>query len=189
MFGSAFVGVMDAFVQRYGTVATHDAVTRLPAQWRPLVQPHAPRLGILGAKKYPYPFINELVKAMAAAVRAPDEDAFIEMLGSYGVDATLDTVERFALRYLVSPQSVAAKSPEIWRMFHDCGTLTITSCTDREFLSEVSHWPQHDVIVCKLGVGGGRRIVERTGAKNVEARREKCRSWGHDVCLTRIRWG
>jgi hypothetical protein len=66
--------------------------------------------------------------------------------------------------------------------------LTIVSINDREFLSEVSDWPHHDVVVCKLGVEGGRRIVERTGVKNVTARREKCQSWGHDVCLTRVRW-
>jgi hypothetical protein len=97
-------------------------------------------------------------------------------------------VARITLRWLVSPATVAAKSPELWSVFHDCGRLSIVSIGEHEFLSEVSGWPHHDVMVCKLGVEGGRRIVERTGVKNVTARREKCQAWGHDACLTRVRW-
>ena len=187
MYGSAFVGTMEGYLQRYGKSAAQETIARLAPKWRSLLQPHAAALGILGARKYPYAFIGELLKAMASAVKV-DEDTFLRQAAAWGVDATLDTVSRIALRYVVSPQTVAERSPELWRVFHDCGRLTITSLTDRDFLSEVSDWPQHDVMVCKLGVEGGRRIVERTGAKNVEARREKCRAWGHDVCVTRIRW-
>lgn len=187
MYGSAFVGTMDGYLRQYGKAAAQEVISRLSPQWRRLLQPHAPSLGILGARKYPYAFIGELLKCMAATVKV-EEDVFLRQAATWGVDATLDTVSRIALRYVVSPQTVAERSPELWRVFHDCGRLTITSLTDHDFLSEVSDWPHHDVVVCKLGVEGGRRIVERTGAKNVEARREKCQAWGHDVCLTRIRW-
>ena len=189
MYGTAFVGVLEYFEKRYGVVANNTVVAAVLGRWGQFVRPNTRLMGILGAKKYPNAFVGELVRAMAVAVRAPDEDAFIREIAIAGVDATLNTVARAALRYLVSPASVAARSPDFWKLFHDSGRLTITAITDRDFLSEVSEWQNHDVVVCKLGVEGGRRIVERTGAPNVTARREKCIAWGHDVCLTRVRWG
>jgi len=188
IYGTAFVGALQYFEKRYRAVAVSTTIAQLQPKWGQFVRPNVPAMGVLGARRYPYAFVGDLIRAMASAVRAPDEDAFLRELAAAGVDATLDTVARISLRWLVSPATVAAKSPELWRVFHDCGRLTILSITDHDFLSEVADWPHHDVMVCKLGVEGGRRIVERTGVKNVTARREKCQAWGHDVCLTRIRW-
>jgi hypothetical protein len=64
----------------------------------------------------------------------------------------------------------------------------ITELDERHYLSQVSEWVSHDVVLCKIGVEAGRRVVERTGVKNVEARREKCVAWGHEACLTRVKW-
>ena len=33
-----------------------------------------------------------------------------------------------------------------------------------------------------------RRLIERTGKTNVDARREKCVGFGHDVCVVRVKW-
>jgi hypothetical protein len=188
MYGTGLCGAVDYFEQKYGPAAAHTVIAKLPAQWRAYVKPNTPTLGILGAKKYPYAFVGELIRAMAAAVKAPDEDAFIREFASSGFDRTLDTVARILLRSLVTPRHVAERSPELWRLFHDSGRLTITELSDRHYLSQISEWVGHDVLVCKIGVEAGRRVVERTGVRDVEARREKCISWGHDVCVTRVKW-
>ena len=187
IYGTGFLGGVEWYVGRYGPAAAHAVIARLSPAARAYVVPNSPNLGILGAKKYPYAIVGELVRAMAAAVRL-DEDALIRELSTVGVDATIDTVARVAVRWIVSPESVVERSPDLWRTFHDCGTLRITWVSEREFLSEVSNWPHHDLTVCKMCVEGGRRLVERSGVERVEARREKCQSWGHTSCVTRVRW-
>ena len=188
VYGTAVVGAIEYFEQRYGPAAAHAAIARRPAKWRAYVKPNVPALGVLGAKKYPNGFVGDLVRAMGAAVNAKDEDAFIREIASAGLDRTLDTVARVLLRSIASPAAVARHAPELWRLYHDSGRLQITELGERHYLSQVSDWANHDVVMCKLGVEAGRRIVERTRVRDVEARREKCVAWGHDVCLTRVKW-
>jgi hypothetical protein len=188
VYGTAIVGVVEYFEQRYGPAAMHALIAKLPAKWRAFVRPNVPAMGVLGAKKYPNAFVGEVVRAMMGAVNAKDEDAFIREIGAAGLDRTLDTVARVMLRSIASPAAVARHAPDLWRLYHDSGRLLITELTDRHYLSQVSEWVNHDVFLCKIGVEAGRRVVERTGVKNVEARREKCIAWGHDVCVTRLKW-
>jgi hypothetical protein len=185
--GTGIRGAVEHFVQKYGPSASHAVIARLGPSAQKYLTPNAPVLGILGTRKYPYPFCGELIRAMAAVVRA-DEDAFIRELAFAGVDATTNTVARVALRYVLKPADVAERSQELWNIFHDSGRITITDMTDREWLSHLTEWPNHDLTMCKLGVQAAVRIVEKTGVRCVEARREKCIAWGHDYCLTRMRW-
>ena len=62
---------------------------------------------------------------------------------------------------------------------------------DEALVDTVTHlteWPNHDLTMCKLGIYAAARLIEQTGVRSVEARREKCISWGHDHCVTRMRW-
>ncbi len=188
MFGTGVLGAIDYFEQRHGPAAMHALVAKLSPKWREVVRPNVPSMGVLGAKKYPYAFVGDMVRAMAVLARATDEDAFIREIASAGFDRTLDTVARVILRAIASPLDVAQRAPDLWRLFHDSGRLTIVEQGERHYLSQIAEWMGHDVAVCKLGVEAGRRIVERTGVRQVEARREKCVAWGHDVCVTRVRW-
>lgn len=185
-FGTGIRGGIEWFVRTYGPSAGHAAVGRLSPTSRRLVDPHDPALGILGARRYPYAFVGELMRSFAATVRQ-DEDAFLRDIVNAGVDATLNTVGRAILRYAVSPQMVASRAQEMWEVFHDSGRIVILSINDSEYLAALSDWPNHDVTVCKMGLEARRRIVEKTG-RVVEVRREKCVSWGHENCQYRVRW-
>ena len=186
-YGTGIAGSVDYFIKRFGPVAAHTAIARLPRQYRAMLQPHAPTLGILGAKKYPYPFVGELMRAMAAAVHL-EEDAFVRQVISAGMDHSLATVNRIALRYASSPASLAGRAQELWSMFHDSGRMTIVWKGDNEYVAELSEWPNHDVTVCKACVEARRRMLEHTNVADLEMRREKCVAWGHDLCATRVRW-
>ena len=188
VYGTGIVGGVDYFIKRYGPAATHTAIARMSPQWRPYLQPNAPLIGLLGAKKYPWPFVGELLHQMALAVKVPDEDLFLRQVASAAVEATISTVARVFLRTVVSPADVAKRAQELWDAFTDAGRITISGLTDREYLSALSDLPGHDTVMCKVAMEGARRLVERTGVRGVEARREKCISWGHDHCLTRMRW-
>jgi hypothetical protein len=185
--GTGLRGGIEWFVQKHGPSAAHAAVTKLSPDWRKLVDPHDEALGILGARKYPYAFVGELLRSMASAVHA-DEERFLAEIASAGVDATLDTVARVLLKYAISPAAVAGRAQEAWNVFHDAGRLTVLTVSDFEYTSQLTDWPNHDVVVCKLCSYARRRVIERTGVKNVEVTRTKCLAWGHECCAFRVRW-
>lgn len=186
-FGTGIVGGVDAFVHRYGPAAANEVVAKLLPTYPQFVRPNAPVMGLLGARRYPYPFVGAMFRAMIAAVRA-DEDRFLRDITSAGIDATLSTVGRIILRYAVSPWATAGRAQEIWDTFHDAGRVTIEKISDHEYLAVLSEWPSHDTTVCKVCMEARRRVVERTGVRGLEVRREKCQGWGHEACVTRVRW-
>lgn len=188
VYGTSIVGAAEYFERRYGPAATHAAIAKLSSKWRAYVQPNVRAFGLLGAKKYPNALVGDLVRAMIAAVNANDEGAFIREIAVAAFDRTIDTVARVLLRSIATPAAVARHAPDMWRLYHDSGHLEITELGDRHYLSQVTEWVNHDVILCQIGVEAGRHVVERTGMRNVESRREKCVAWGHDVCLTRVKW-
>lgn len=186
--GSAVVGGFDHFEERYGRAAVHAAIALMPAEARAQVSPHLPRLGFLPTRFYSYAFIGQIVRAMFQAVRAPDEDAFLRELGAASIDRTLTTVNRVMLHYMLSPEQYAARAQQIWSLYHDSGVVTVLPSKANEYRVQLSDWPQHDPIVCRIAVEARRRALEHMGAVITESRREQCQSWGHDVCTHAFRW-
>jgi hypothetical protein len=76
----------------------------------------------------------------------------------------------------------------VWDQYHDAGRVTVLSVNDTEYVVQMSELPVHDTVVCKIVLEGRRRILEKTGVKITDARREKCITWGHDVCVMRYRF-
>jgi hypothetical protein len=185
--GTGILGVVDYFIKKWGPAAAHSTIAQLSPTSRAYVTPNAPSMGILGARKYPYSFVGELLRTMAKVARVP-EDPFLREVTSAGMDATLDTVGRIALRYAVSPQMIASRAQDMWNHFHDAGKVTVQVVSDHEYVSDLTDWPNHDVTVCKVAAEARRRLIERTGAKNVEVARLQCVAWGHDRCTFRVRW-
>ena len=186
--GSAVSGGLQYFAERYGRAAIHDIYARQPADARVWMSPHAPMLGLLPTRLYPYPNIGRLLRTMAQVVHATDEDAFLATLAHAGVNATMTTVNRIALRWLVSPSSYASRAQEIWNLYHDSGRLTVLPSAPNELVVQIDDWPNHDLTVCKVCVEGRRRILELIGVRPIEARRSKCRGWGDATCVQYLRW-
>jgi hypothetical protein len=187
MRGTALVGATEWFIKRYGNAAAHAVVAKLTPMHSSFVQPNTPLLGLLGARRYPYPFVGDMLRAMVSAVRA-NEDAFLRSYAAAGMDSTVDTVARVILRYLTTPTLIAKKSQEMWNVFNDAGRIEVTFLGDREYLAVMHDWPTHDTTVCKLCIEARRRVIERTGARNVEVTRTRCQAWGHPVCEHKISW-
>ncbi|GAC1358678.1 MAG: hypothetical protein NVSMB47_11560 [Polyangiales bacterium] len=188
-YGSGIAGAIETFVARYGNAASAEVVGRLQTTpWKALVAPNAPRMGILGARLYPYPFVGALFRAMIAVARPPDEDAFIREIVAGGMDATLSTVNRALLRWMVTPAAHAKRAQEVWSHYHDAGTIKVVVSRAGEYVTEVHDWPQHDVMVCKVCLEARRRVLEKTGVGPIEATRTQCVAWGHPICAYRFVW-
>ena len=186
--GSALYHSVEHFQKRFGNAAAHAVIARLPPAMRAFVTPNAAALGILGARLYPYPFVGELVRTMRDVVHAPDEDAFVKELTYAGLDVLLNTMHRVVLRYLATPSTFLERRQEIWELFHTSGRLLVPMQSETSFVIIDADWQNTDAIVCKVNLEGRRRLLEEMGLRNIEARREKCRAWGHEQCETRCKW-
>jgi hypothetical protein len=186
--GEALVHAVDWYVEKYGNAAAAAVVAELPAAYRSLVRPNAQSLGLVSARRYPYAFVGALVDTMSKVVRAKDHDRFLAEMTDAGIDGATGMVMSVVLRYGVSPRGIARRAQELWDKFHDSGLVTVQVFGETEYVATVSHWASHDANVCKMTVQARRRIIERTGARDVVAIREKCQAWGHDVCIARVRW-
>ena len=186
--GSAVVGCLQYFLDRHGPAAMHAIVANLAPEHRALVQPNAPLLGLLPTRLYPYPMIGQLTRNMIQVIHAADEDVFLRAMAVAAMDSTLGTVNRLMLRWLVSPAQYAARTQEVWDLYHDSGRVKVLPGAANEFIVEISDWPNHDVTICKVVVESRRRILEKIGVRPIEARRSQCQAWGHPVCVQYLRW-
>ena len=186
LLGTAIVGGIEWFIKRYGNVAAHSVLAQMPPAMQLWFSPNAPALGVLGARRYPYPVVGEVVRTMARVVKVPEDDLARDMAIA-GCDATLGTVARGVLRHLVTPRAMASNAQSMWDEFHDSGRL-VARATDDEYLSEVHEWENHDVLVCKMSVAVCAWLIGRMGKQDVAVTRVSCRAWGHDVCTTRVRF-
>jgi hypothetical protein len=186
--GGAVVPAVGWYVEKYGNAAAHAVISELPSQHRHFVTPHQPALGLVASRSYPYGFIGDLVDTMAKVVRARDPDRFLAEFTAAGIDASIGGVMSIILRYGMTPQGFARRAQELWDKFHDSGLITVLENSEHEYVAQIAKWQSHHVSVCKMSVFGRQRIIERTGARDVVAIREKCQAWGHDVCVVRVRW-
>lgn len=181
------VGAIEWYVKKYGAAAAHDVVAKMPARWHGWLKPNAPAWGILGAKKYPYAFCGDLVRTAIQVSRVGDEDSFVREFAAAGIDASVGTVARVLLRYAATPEMLASRAQEAWNLFHDAGRVSV-QVTEHEYQTTITDWTNHDAMVCRISMEVRRRLIERSGRKVIESRRDKCVSFGHPLCLVRIRW-
>ncbi len=187
MAGTPLVWSARFYAEKYGRAAVGEVVSKIQPQWRSLLDPHADASGLLGARWYPYAFVADYVQTARAVVRA-EEDPFVRELAFAGIDGSMSTVMRAMVRWLGTPQSLAARSQESWRLFHDSGIVTVTSQADRELRRSVTEWQGHNVVVCKIVAEVFTRSFGKTGVKNVRVHREECVAWGRDACVFHVRW-
>lgn len=185
--GTPMVGALEWYLKKYGNAAGHELVAKMPERWRGWLRPNAPALGILGAKKYPYAFCGDMVRTAMSVLHIGDEDKFIREFAAAGIDASVGTVARILLRYAATPQSLASRGQEAWNLFHDAGRVHVV-CTDNEYTVTITDWTNHDVAVCRISMEVRRRLIERSGRKVLECRRDKCVAWGHPNCVVTLRW-
>lgn len=187
MAGTPLVWAGRFFAEKYGRAAVGEVVSKIAPQWRSLLNPHADALGLLGARWYPYAFVADYVQTARAVVRA-EEDPFVREVAFAGIDGSMSTVMRAMVRWLGTPQSLAGRSQETWRLFHDTGIVTVPTLGERELRRRVTEWQGHNVVVCKIVAEVFTRSFGKTGVKNVRVQREECVAWGRDACVFHVRW-
>jgi len=87
-----------------------------------------------------------------------------------------------------NPHFVIKKAGLAWRTLHDAGDLEVEQTGDKYVRGKVSNFPDPHKAFCWDLVGYFEKVLEMSGAKNLDVKEIKCRCSGDDCCEFEVRW-
>lgn len=104
------------------------------------------------------------------------------------IAASTNSVYRFVLARLVSPELYAYSVPRFWKQLHTTGERQLTILGKGSAESVVSNWPGHHPLLCTFTIETMVSIFEAMGLKDVRWKRLECVARGNAVCRTELKW-
>jgi len=89
---------------------------------------------------------------------------------------------------LGNPSFVIRRAPLAWRTLNDAGDLEIEQTGDKYVKGKISDYPDFDKGFCWNLLGYFEKVLEMSGAKNVNIKEVRCRCQGDAFCEYEIRW-
>lgn len=89
---------------------------------------------------------------------------------------------------LGNPHFVIRRAPLAWRTLNDAGDLEVEQTGDKYVRGKVSNFPDPHKAFCWDLVGYFEKVLEMSGAKNLDVKEIKCRCSGDDCCEFEVRW-
>ena len=108
-------------------------------------------------------------------------------IGRFDAEKTFSGLYRAFIEF-GNPHSVIRKAPLAWRTLNDTGDLEISKLSDKYVKGKISGVNEPDKCICYNLSGYFERVLEMSGAKNVEMKEIKCRCEGDEYCEYEIKW-
>ncbi len=87
-----------------------------------------------------------------------------------------------------NPHSVIRRASLAWRTLNDTGDLEIEKVSDKYVKGKIREFAEPNKSFCYNLAGYFERVMEMSGAKNVDVREIKCCCDGDDCCEYEIEW-
>lgn len=87
-----------------------------------------------------------------------------------------------------NPQAVIRKASLAWRTLHDAGDLEIEQSNDKYVRGKITNFPDSHKAFCNVLLGYFSKVLEMSGAKNLDVKETKCRVNGDDCCEFELKW-
>jgi hypothetical protein len=184
--------VLREFVQwyetNYGMEGLRSVAGNLPEDLRRYIDPFDPLVNLLASSWYPSRFCNLLLDAVGEGRTHAELEHLAHDATRWIVARGMNSVYRFALRRLITPEMYALSVPRLWRQLHTTGDreVQVTSRTTLE--SKVKSWPGHHPILCTVTIETMCAILETMKCRDVKWRRVSCVSRGASECVTHVEW-
>jgi hypothetical protein len=185
-------GALREFVQWYGInhgkERLREVAQNLPEEMRSYIDPDDPIVNLLAASWYPSRFCNVLLDAVSEGLSQPEIERMAHDATRWIVQRGMNSVYRFALRRLVTPEMYAASVPRLWRQLHTTGDreMRVTSPTTAE--SKVLNWGGHHSVMCTVTIETMCAVFETMRCQHVTWKRVACVSRGASECVTLLEW-
>lgn len=167
--------------QNYGEEGWNKVLNSLEPQDREVLKGKFSPMSFYPVK----PYIN-LMKA-ADKVFGKGDFEICRKIGIYEAEDTFSGVYKIFLE-LGNPNFLINKASLAWRTFHDGGALEIEQVGDKYAKGKIVDFPEFDKCFCVNLVGFFGKVLEMSGAKNLQIQETKCRCQGDKFCEYEIKW-
>lgn len=177
------------YERRFGAEAVRAMAARVPDDLRDALDPDEPIVRILSASWYPASLVHAMLDALAEGRTSQEVDRLARDASREVVKNGMNSVYRFLLEKLVSPEIYARMIPRLWHQLHSTGVRTMTILGEGEAESRITRWPGHHPALCALTNELMCAIFETMGCRNVRWERVRCITHdGGDTCVSRVTW-
>ena len=128
----------------------------------------------------PAPVLSHLMEAVDIVLGKKDFYLCRE-IGRYQAEKGINSFYQMFIR-AGNPSFALKRAPSFWRSLHDEGELVIEITGERSVRARVLHYPDAGKAFCNSLIGYFERVLEMSGAKDVEIFEAKCRSKGGEYC-------
>lgn len=177
------------YERRYGVESVRTIAARVPEGLRDVLDPDEPIVHLLPSSWYPASLVHVMLDALGED-RSPIELERLTKEASRDVVKNgMNSVYRFLLEKLVSPEMYARMIPRLWRQLHSTGERSMEIVGEGEARSRIARWPGHHPTLCALTNELMCAIFEEMGCRNVRWERVRCitRDGGNE-CVATVKW-
>ena len=175
--------------ERYGSDALKQAAERLPDDVRAMLDIESPTFHLLGSLWYPARLVHAFLEALARDRSATEMNRLLyDATRGLVKGGARQSVYRFFLERLVTPEIYAVCVPRFWRQLHSTGDRQVKIARRGYAESIVTNWPGHHPLLCTLTIETMSAVFETMGCKSVTWDRVACVSNGARECKTLLSW-
>jgi hypothetical protein len=193
--GAAIREFFTWYERTHGIESVRVLVRHAPADLRPLLDPEEPLVKLLPSTWYPCRLVHPMLDAVKERMSDAAFNAMAKDANRHLVRQGMNSVYRFFLEKLVSPELYATLVPRFWRQLHTTGVREMTIVTSNddgsgEAISITRDWAGHHPLLCVCVIETMCAIFEQMGKKDVKWSRESCVGVGVGAseCRTRLTW-
>lgn len=187
--GAAIREFFTWYEARFGIEAVRRMAAAVPEDLRTLLDPDEPIVHLLPSSWYPARLVHAMLDAIAAEHGLTAMERIAREATREVVAHGTNSVYRFLLAKLVSPEMYARMIPRLWRQLHGSGDRSVTIVSEGLAESRIARWPGHHPLLCVLTNELMCAIFEAMGCRNVRWQRERCISRdGGTECVSKVTW-
>lgn len=177
------------YERRFGADHVRAMAARVPEDLRGLLDPDEPIVKILPASWYPASLVHAMLDAIAEERSQVELERLAKEASRDLVKNGMNSVYRFVLAKLVSPEMYARMIPRLWHQLHTTGERKLEIVAEGEAKSTIARWPGHHPTLCALTNELMCAIFEAMDCKNVRWERVRCITRdGGDECVSTVTW-
>jgi hypothetical protein len=186
--GAAIREFVRWYEAQYGAAEVVKLAAVMPSEFRALVDPRAPFLGLIASEWYPADGIHAVLDSMVHGKTAAERERISREGAQAVIKETLHGVYKVFFEMMVSPERYLKNAPRLFSRFFDHGVMEKQAISEREHTSVVSGWHAHHPLLCDFLLHISEYVYAAMGCKNVEVERFRCVSDGDADCAYRVRW-
>ena len=179
--GIAFLAAIKYIKQHYAEEGYAKVLESLPPEDKDVVTGKLNPVTLYPMKAY--------ISLLSAAdkIFGKGDYALCSDIGRFEADETFSGLYKVFLE-VGNPHAVIRKAGLAWRTLHDAGDLEIEQTNDKFVKGKVTNFPDSHKAFCNVMLGYFGKVIEMSGAKNLDVKETKCRVNGDDCCEFEVKW-